>query len=103
MATVSLPAGGEYDLVITEVRGKQNRTVCRVSAGKGRFMKPAKGEKLPDVPGPRCDFTVWGADPDSVCVFLPSEDEGGGIVKFAPDREMAAMLAALCCEDPGVN
>ncbi|MCR4681783.1 MAG: hypothetical protein K5647_00480 [Clostridiales bacterium] len=94
---------GEYDLVITEVRGKKNRTVCRVSAGKGRFMKPAKGEKLPDVPGPRCDFTVWGADPDSVCVFLPSEEEGGGIVKFAPDREMAAMLAALCGEDPGVN
>jgi len=86
---------GAYDLVITEVRGKKNRVVCRVSVPAGSLITLADNEKLPDVYGPKCDFTVWGVDKSTVMYFLPSEEEGGGIVRFAPDAEMVTIMERL--------
>lgn len=86
---------GEYDLVITEVRGRKNRVVCRVSVKTGRLIKLAEGEKLPETAGPKCDFTVWGAEKEDVMYFLPDENEGGGIVRFAPDEKMKEIIKRL--------
>ncbi len=90
--TVTVSEDGESaDLVVVENSGKRNRTVCRVCATDSRIFKAKK-------PGGR----VWDYRPSPFVtdhwVFTVSERDGGGFIRFCPDRRMLDILRALGCE-----
>ncbi len=97
---------GLPDLVITEVRGRRSRTVCRVSLANGVFVMPDERERLPSDAGkggPSCNCVPF---PQSrgcgVCIFLPSETEGAGVIRFAPDGEMISICLRYAKKFEGV-
>lgn len=79
----------DADLVITEIRGKVSRVVCRVSVKGGAIRRIRRDTPKPDRP----IFNYCpGLFPEEPCWFYPSEAEGGGGVKFAPDGKLFRLL-----------
>ncbi|MGM9642094.1 MAG: hypothetical protein ACI3XI_02680 [Eubacteriales bacterium] len=90
--TVRLSDDGERaDLVVVENRGKQNRTVCRISATDSRLFKAKK------LAGRVYDYRPTPFIRDS-WVFEVPEDDGGGFIRFCPDERMIEILRSLGCE-----
>lgn len=81
--------GPDADLVITEIRGKVSRVVCRVSVRDGTIRRIRRDTKRPD--GPIYNYCP-GLFPEDPCWFYPSGSEGGGGVKIAPDAKLFRIL-----------
>lgn len=79
----------DADLVITEIRGKVSRVVCRVSVKGGAIRRIRRDTPKPDAPV----FNYCpGLFPEDPCWFYPSEAEGGGGVKILPDGKLFRLL-----------
>lgn len=85
---------GIADLVITEIKGKTLRTVCRVSLAGGRLFADEKGKK-PN--GAVYDYRPSPFTPNSRYFEVPERD-GEGFVRFSPDEKMVELMRSLGCE-----
>jgi len=85
---------GIADLVITEMKGKTIRTVCRVSIAGSRLFADEKGKK-PD--GMIYDYRPSPFAPDSRYFEVPERD-GEGYVRFSPDEKMIELMRSFGCE-----
>lgn len=84
-------ADGGFDFVVHERSGKKSICVCRVSVDTFRAFAPADRQKRVGV------AYHWCVEPRAASYLLTLTDSDGEeetetVIRFSPDREMAAMI-----------
>lgn len=84
------------DLVVTEQRGRRRRVVCRVSVAGGRLVKLPRGHRARKAArgdsAPYFDYSP-ALLPGGTHYFFPSEEDGGGCLRFSPDPYLEDLLS----------